>query len=606
MNTGDQRVEPGNRIDRWITCVISANPPRWAVGAVLLALIAFVMIQAAMAWRHFPGFVGDHGWYLQVANRVSQGEILYRDVAWAYGPLPAQTLAAMFAFFSADAAWASLVNLLLTCLSVLLTYGVLRCLLPAGISLVFTLFALLAGPYVWGNLFHTHYYVYTQAVAWGSVASLSTLLAALQWQQTKTQSWLIVAGVLSGFAILSKPEFGLTAVAASVAVMVAARASIGAWIRFLLGAGFSAIVGFGGQANLAGWQAVWRGYSGYDQLRQRALWGTRSGDILRSLGFYSLWAAVLALWMAKRHPRRRVVAVVAMIVAILAALVLFWPDLAGVGRRALLSGIGTGEWESVDPRPENLLLLVVATPWALLFWILLWAGWRGYSHNAPPVWWGLWAFSLLSNLRLVFTGFASGFAAAPALGVLWWLLVDANEDQDRALRLGRSALIGLGILLTVNLVAQLIVPNPFFNGARARLETELGAIVTAQTYAREAEIVQTKLRTDLSKSSSLFSLGWGADWYLLSGSSNQTQFDLVLAGLGTTEPESVRLQESLVDNPPQAVVVPSGWLNYNSPGNRDAQSFQEGLPVFWQTLNRDYVDQTPEGVSSWVLKVMPK
>ena len=70
-------------MDRWA---------RWGMAALVLFTVSAIVA----GWRYFPGFSGDHAWYLQVALRVSQGEVLYRDVAWAYGPLPAQALAAFF------------------------------------------------------------------------------------------------------------------------------------------------------------------------------------------------------------------------------------------------------------------------------------------------------------------------------------------------------------------------------------------------------------------------------------------------------------------------------------------------------------------------------
>ncbi len=51
--------------------------------AAWLSLGAILVAMTAGAWRHFPMFLGDQGWYLQVAWRVSRGEVLYRDVAWA-------------------------------------------------------------------------------------------------------------------------------------------------------------------------------------------------------------------------------------------------------------------------------------------------------------------------------------------------------------------------------------------------------------------------------------------------------------------------------------------------------------------------------------------
>ena len=66
---------------------------RIVIGAGLIGLLTLVIVHTVWAWRYFPMLLGDQGWYLQVAARVSQGEVLYRDVAWAYGPLPVQFLA---------------------------------------------------------------------------------------------------------------------------------------------------------------------------------------------------------------------------------------------------------------------------------------------------------------------------------------------------------------------------------------------------------------------------------------------------------------------------------------------------------------------------------
>ena len=112
----------------------------WGMAALLL----FVVSAIVAGWRYFPGFTGDHAWYLQVALRVSQGELLYRDAAWAYGPLPAQVLAALFHWLGPDAAWASLINGVLTVLGVLLTYFVTRSLLSASAAFLVTTFATLA------------------------------------------------------------------------------------------------------------------------------------------------------------------------------------------------------------------------------------------------------------------------------------------------------------------------------------------------------------------------------------------------------------------------------------------------------------------------------
>ena len=109
--------------------------------------------------------MGDQGWYLGVALRVSQGDVLFRDVAWGYGPFPILILAFLFRTLGADAGLASLVNGLLAGASVLLTYASLRSLLPFLYAFLFTAFAAFAGAYVTGDLFRLHFYCYSPAVA---------------------------------------------------------------------------------------------------------------------------------------------------------------------------------------------------------------------------------------------------------------------------------------------------------------------------------------------------------------------------------------------------------------------------------------------------------
>ena len=117
------------RIDPWVVSVMSLSTrsmqSRVAVTAGLAFLLALVAVQALRAWRYFPMFMGDQGWYLQVAGRVSRGDVLYRDVAWAYGPLPAQFLAVLLRW-RPEAGLATTVNGVLAAVSLLLTYAALR------------------------------------------------------------------------------------------------------------------------------------------------------------------------------------------------------------------------------------------------------------------------------------------------------------------------------------------------------------------------------------------------------------------------------------------------------------------------------------------------
>lgn len=576
----------------------------WGMALLVLAVLG----QVAAGWRYFPGFTGDHAWYLQVAWRASQGETLYRDVAWAYGPLPAQALAALLRWGGPNAAWASLIGGLLAVAGVLLTYWATRSLLAPGLALLVTAFAALAGPNPWGGLFHTFFYVYTQAITWGSVASLAALTAALRWlprrpAQAPSDAWMIAAGAASGLAVLSKPEFGVVALATGTAALLVGRASAGAWARYLLASAATAAIGFGWQAWSSGIGPMMRGYSGYDQLVAGSgwLWGTRLGNKPLLLGGYALWLAVGALWAARRWPQRRLLfGAIAAAGGLAVLVVILFFVLGGVSSvlPALLGQSGAG---SLAPKPAQ-ALNVVSLPWAPLLPLLLLLAWLARGRSLPSAWWVLWTFAATSSLRLLLTGYASPFAVAPALALAWAWLEQHWRPQPERLRRGRRIAVALlAGWMALGLAAQAFMPNALFNGRRAWIDTRLGPVRIPLAVAAEHEAVAAFLAAHAPAGQPLFAAGYGAQWYLLTGRPNPTAFDVLIGGMGASGREAAQVQADLLASPPAAVILPGWWP---LPGTddalpRDASEASRYLPLWWQSLQEDYVDQTPQEVDGW-------
>jgi hypothetical protein len=560
--------------------------------AVMLATASAIVA----GWRYFPGFTGDHAWYLQVALRVSQGEVLYRDVAWAYGPLPAQALATLFRWFGPDAAWASLINGVLTLTGIGLTYVVVRSVLSASGAFWVTAFAALVGPNLWGGLFHIYNYTYTQAIAWGAVTSLAALACALRWQQTRRSLWIDLAGLATGLAILSKPEFGLAALGASAAAIVAGRGPAGTWGRYLLASSLTAGIGLGWQAWYAGWRPVWRGYVGYSQVTDRvgALWGTYIGSRSRLLAGYAFWLAVAVIWVNRRWPRRRLAATGVLLLAGLAAL--------AVGLLVVMGGLP----ESLRQESGGMTLVYRAwsflstLPWAPMAPLLLVTAWAARGQSLPPAWWALWAYALLSNLRLLLTGYASGLAVAPALAA-FWVVVDsrlAGAPRDRRL-MRRAALAVLAALAAIGLVGQVVVPDPLFNGPRVWVDTTLGPLRIAQRAVGRFEAMASFLDRAMPPGAPIFAADYGAQWYLVTNRPNRTAFDVAIAGLGLSGPEAASLERALLAEPPAAVILPAWWQLEANAFQPDAQAMRQNLPTWWQRFREDYVDDTPPGVAPW-------
>lgn len=566
----------------------------------MAGVLLYVAAAAAAGWRYFPGFSGDHAWYLQVALRVSQGDVLYRDVAWAYGPLPAQVLAALFRWGGPDAAWASLINMLLTLAGVALTYAVVRELLAPGLALLITAFATLAGANPWYSLFHVHYYVYTQAIAWGGVASLAALAAVLRWKRTNRSVWLFAAGIASGLAVLSKPEFGLAAIAACSAALVAGPSTAGDWWRYLLACTMTVVGGFGLQVLSAGFWPVWRGYSGYDQVLGEAgqLWGTRLGDRRLLLGGLAFWLAAGALWAGQRWPRRRrrFLGLALAGVMVLAAVGLTY--LFGMTSASIVDLVQRRDLSGITAAPANLLFLV-SLPWALLLPLMLGAGVLARGRRLPVAWWIIWTYVVAASLRFLLTGYANSFVVAPALALFWvWLENRLGGRPDKLQHGSRLALAALAGMAVMNLSAQVLIPNYLLNGPRVRIDTALGPVGIVQSHEAEYKAVIAFVNQRVPADAPIFSTGWGAHWYLLARRPNPTAFDVVFTGMGTSGPDAEAIARDLAAAPPAALIVPKIWLASADGSPADTAGSRHN-PDWWQSLKHETIDQTPPELEHW-------
>lgn len=580
---------------------------RALAGLSLALLLALVAVQTARYWRYFPMLIGDQGWFLQVAARLSQGETLYSDVIWAYGPLSAQALAWLFRAAGPDAGLATLINGLLAAASLLFIYAAVRSLLPPLDALVVVAFAAVTGGHMAGDLIRQHLLVYNQSVSWGMAASLGALAAALRWHQSQRWPWLALAGAAAGLAALAKPEFGATAVAVVAVLLLASRAPVRAWLGWLAAAGLVALLGFAWQASASGWQALWRGYSGYDMVAQGAFWGSDLGSKRWLASLAAFWLAVALFWLGWRRAHRwrwllyagALASLSLGIMAIASAVALRFAPQAGLGE------ISWRWWVS------GVLQWLVAAPWALLTPLLLAAAWLGRKYHAPPAWWTLWSFALLANVRLLLLGYSSGVAIAPALAVFAWLATAhrAATQPPGAASQGRWRPAALAILLaltTLNLLAQALTPDVPARADRAWLSTSLGDIAIGDPAgAAQVAAIQASIASQALPDDALFAHGWGAAWYLLTGRTNRTPFDVVLGGMiRPGGAEAVRLESQLLQQPPAVVVLP---VEYWPPGSEveptpnPAFALPGNLQGWWDSLRQDYAAAPSPDWAKWVV-----
>ena len=450
---------------------------------------------------------------------------------------------------------------------------------------------------------------YARALAGGAVASRAALLCLLRWLPTRRARWLWLGGAAAGLAFLAKPEFGVTAAAASVVICTHGRASRQAWLSFLAALGVTLGLGFGAQVYLAGWSAVWRGYTGYDQTTARGLWGLQPGVLapLRwTLGVYSMGAALTALWWASHATRGRGLWRLAVLSFGSLSAASMLPDLARGGGQAALAALRGGDWSALSLQPFAALSWGAAVVWGLSAPLLLLAAWSAQRRGASTAWWGVWAFALAANARFVLIASANPFVFAPALAALWLALVEAPAAWSRPQRM--RLVLGIAAVGVMNLAAQALLRDTYFNQPRAWLATALGPAAVTQDLAAEITPLQRAVQSAAAPGAPLFAVGFNPGWYLLSERSNPTRADVLMAGLGVTGAEAQAVAADLAAQPPAAVIMPAGY--WSAPGAplasslaRDQAAVRSGLSTWWATLLAEYTEAPVAGVSRWVLLV---
>lgn len=179
------------------------------------ALAALVLVAAL--WSASGLNTRDEAWFLQVVARVSDGEVLYRDVFFGATPLSVWLTAPLVLLFGAQLVWVKLAVTaafaaslgLVVVIARRLGAGITASLLLAAATLVF------AVPYR-GSLY--------QPLA--TAFLLACLAATLAWLTPSPRERLLVlaAGGAAGLAFASKQNVGLYALAALLAAIILAGA----------------------------------------------------------------------------------------------------------------------------------------------------------------------------------------------------------------------------------------------------------------------------------------------------------------------------------------------------------------------------------------------
>lgn len=181
--------------------------------SVWIALTAYLLLLVGLSWQRWLSPIADSGRELDLPRRLLEGETLYRDVHYLYGPLAPYLKALLYRLFGVHLSVLQMSGLIAAILVIVMIYAIARCLLEAwGAGLAAATVALFCAFKPGGNLVSP----YSYAALFALVFSLGVLLAMISYMRRGRAGYLLIAGTLTGLTGVTKLEIALAAAITTV------------------------------------------------------------------------------------------------------------------------------------------------------------------------------------------------------------------------------------------------------------------------------------------------------------------------------------------------------------------------------------------------------
>jgi hypothetical protein len=184
------------------------SPGSWLRLVSPVILIAAGLLMASISWLKWPDLLIDFGEQVYLAWQISEGKVIYKDLAYLHGPFSGYLHGLIFKLFGPGILTLAIFNMALVAALTLLIYIFIKKLsdqLTATVcALTFiTLFAF--GQYSGGGNFN-FICAYIYELPHGVALSLLALYFFSKYIETKSLSKLIFVYFLVGLIFLTKPE----------------------------------------------------------------------------------------------------------------------------------------------------------------------------------------------------------------------------------------------------------------------------------------------------------------------------------------------------------------------------------------------------------------
>lgn len=179
---------------------------RFLSGAFILCMLfVFLLLRT---WRKWPDILIDFGRELYLPWRISEGEVLYRDLSHLFGPLSVYYHAALFSLFGASYRVVIVSNLVLFAAFLVFLYSFTQKAsdhLSAFTSCFFAISLFSSSQFVFvGN--YNFMSPYSHEATHGVILSFLTIYSLWLYHSRRVRLYATIAGLLFGLAYLTKLE----------------------------------------------------------------------------------------------------------------------------------------------------------------------------------------------------------------------------------------------------------------------------------------------------------------------------------------------------------------------------------------------------------------
>jgi hypothetical protein len=178
-------------------------------GATVFGLLSLVFATLTwVSWRRWPDVIIDYGQQLYLAWRISEGDLLYRDLFYSYGPISAYLNGALFHFFDTGLLTLAVFHLVLLAVLTMILFIIFeRIGNRISAALATTLFLMVFAFSQYGKIGNYNFVTpYVYDLVHGIFLSILVLYHFSQFL-IRDQSWRIyVMGGLVGLVFLTKVE----------------------------------------------------------------------------------------------------------------------------------------------------------------------------------------------------------------------------------------------------------------------------------------------------------------------------------------------------------------------------------------------------------------